>query len=137
MNTSMITNSQRNFGLDLLRAIAVLLVVFSHYFASTPLRVGGVIGVEMFFVLSGYLIGSILYRFTLLSDIRVNDLYTFWVRRWVRTLPNYLFFLLVFTALAYPWYELDVSEWLKYLFFLQNLAEPLNGFYGLSWSLSI
>jgi peptidoglycan/LPS O-acetylase OafA/YrhL len=69
-------DTKRIFGLDLIRAIAVLSVVFAHSasllspFYRLP-YVGwflencsalGLLGVELFFVLSGFLIGSILIR---------------------------------------------------------------------------
>ncbi len=50
----------RNFGLDLARALAISLVVFSHL--SKSVEVFGLYGVELFFALSGFLIGGILYR---------------------------------------------------------------------------
>ena len=56
------SKDHRNFGLDVMRAIAILLVVFAHYFATTPLGLGGYCDVEIFFVLSGFLIGNILIR---------------------------------------------------------------------------
>jgi peptidoglycan/LPS O-acetylase OafA/YrhL len=62
---------KRIFGLDLMRAVAILLVVFSHVSCIMPkaqgfipdlMSIAGVIGVELFFVLSGFLIGRIIYR---------------------------------------------------------------------------
>ena len=60
----------RIFGLDLLRAAAILSVLFAHLFAVLYPHVpwlgllghGGFFGVELFFVLSGFLIGQILIR---------------------------------------------------------------------------
>ena len=63
--------SARVFGLDALRAAAILAVVLTHYFVvlypHMPawfglLGHGGFYGVELFFVLSGFLIGRILLR---------------------------------------------------------------------------
>ncbi len=63
---------KRNFGLDLLRAIAISLVLISHCtyllfpenesLLITFVRTLGAIGVDLFFVLSGYLIGGILLK---------------------------------------------------------------------------
>ena len=62
---------ERNFGLDLLRTIAITLVILSHctfLFQGPPnvfslvLRNMGVVGVDLFFVLSGYLIGGLLLK---------------------------------------------------------------------------
>ena len=92
--------------LDGLRGIAILLVVSVHYFydpdARMPLGLHfvqnffalGWTGVDLFFVLSGFLIGGILLKS--LCDGRLNtmgDVFVFWKRRWFRTLPNYYLFL--------------------------------------------
>jgi peptidoglycan/LPS O-acetylase OafA/YrhL len=70
-------------GLDGLRAIAVMAVVFYH--ADFLWAAGGFLGVEVFFVISGYLITSLLLVEWLKTD-RV-DLKAFWVRRARRLLP--------------------------------------------------
>ncbi|MDQ6693960.1 MAG: acyltransferase family protein [Chloroflexota bacterium] len=79
-------------GLDGLRALAVIAVLLYH--AELPWIAGGFLGVEIFFVLSGYLITSLL-----LSEWRQEgriDLRAFWFRRARRLLPA-LFLLLVVT----------------------------------------
>ena len=59
--------STRNPGLDLLRMTAIVLVLWSHPPATPPVLVGilsnrlGPTGVDLFFVLSGFLIGSLLF----------------------------------------------------------------------------
>ena len=71
--------------IDGLRAIAVLAVVLFHYFPKT--FASGYLGVDLFFVISGFLITSILYselegkRFSLLN---------FWFRRVIRLIPALL-----------------------------------------------
>lgn len=55
------TTSSRFAGLDGLRAIAVTLVIVYHLFPQSPLR-GGFVGVDVFFVISGFLITSLLLR---------------------------------------------------------------------------
>lgn len=70
-------------GLDGLRAIAVTLVVTYHLFA--PVLPGGFIGVDVFFVISGFLITSLLLREHGATDrIRIGE---FWRRRARRLLP--------------------------------------------------
>lgn len=71
-------------GLDGLRAIAVLLVVVYHLFPGFVLR-GGFIGVDVFFVISGFLITTLLLReHAHTGRIRLVD---FWRRRVRRLLP--------------------------------------------------
>src|SRR4051795_653379 len=71
-------------GVDALRALAVLAVFFYHANSSGWLP-GGFLGVDVFFVISGYLITSLL-----LSEFRKEgrvDLVRFWLRRARRLLP--------------------------------------------------
>jgi peptidoglycan/LPS O-acetylase OafA/YrhL len=67
--------------IDGLRAIAVLAVVFYHAGLGCP---GGYVGVDVFFVISGYLITSLI-----LKDLRQGtfSLATFWERRIRRIFP--------------------------------------------------
>ncbi len=67
-----------------LRAIAVLAVVLYH--AHMPGLPGGFVGVDIFFVISGYLICGLLHR-ELATTGRI-DLARFWMRRSRRLLPN-------------------------------------------------
>lgn len=78
--------------IDGLRAIAVLSVVFFH--TDVPGFGGGYVGVDIFFVISGFLITSIL-----LKDLRANDFSVarFYERRIRRIFPA-LFPVIVFTA---------------------------------------
>jgi peptidoglycan/LPS O-acetylase OafA/YrhL len=83
-------------GLDGLRAIAVLAVIFYH--ANVSWAVGGYLGVEVFFVISGYLISSLLLREYLASQ-RVA-LSQFWLRRARRLLPALCLLLAAVVPLA-------------------------------------
>lgn len=79
-------------GLDGLRALAVLAVLFYH--ADTTWLPGGFLGVDVFFVISGYLITSLLL--VEWRDHRRIDLPAFWLRRARRLLPA-LFVLIALT----------------------------------------
>ncbi|MGJ7484793.1 acyltransferase family protein [Variovorax sp. LT2P21] len=127
----------RSFGLDLARVAAIAFVLLSHF--AHKLEFVGVFGVELFFALSGYLIGGVLYR-SLLTTPRwsFHDVRVFWVRRWYRTVPNYLFFLVV--ALFFHAYfgGLPTARHLAaHLVFMQNMMSGDNAFYGVSWSLAV
>lgn len=127
----------RSFGLDMARVTAIALVLLSHF--AQDFEFVGVFGVELFFALSGYLIGSVLYR-SLLTTPRwsFEDVRVFWMRRWYRTVPNYLLFLVV--ALFFHAYfgGLPTARHLAaHLFFVQNMMSGDNAFYGVSWSLAV
>ena len=127
----------RKIGLDMARVGAVALVLVSHFVAR--LEFLGIFGVELFFALSGYLIGGILYR-NLAGAERwsMADVGNFWARRWWRTLPNYYLFLAVALVFHYFYGGLPgLAEIPAYLVFAQNLMNGSNPFYGVSWSLAV
>lgn len=82
-------------GLDGLRALAVIAVLIYH--AQYSLLPGGFLGVEVFFVISGYLITSLLLKEREQSG-RIN-LPAFWLRRARRLLPAV--FLLILSSLVF------------------------------------
>ena len=102
----------------------------------------GFYGVEIFFVLSGFLIGNILYKRFVLEDYSTKTICYFWIRRWFRTLPNYYLVLLInIVVLVLVGYQLPnfspTSDLWKYAFFAQNLYKEQIIFFPESWSLSI
>lgn len=138
-------HGKRNWGLDLMRTIAALSVVFSHFFehleghpALKALNVGfgGLYGVELFFVLSGFLIGGILIRKSTAEDWSLNAIRQFWYRRWMRTLPVYYLYLAAYVVIV-PAAASSARLW-QYITFTQNLLwQTSPGFFGVSWSLTI
>lgn len=97
-------------------------------------------GVELFFVLSGFLIGTILIR-TLEEKEHFGwrDLTHFWKRRWFRTLPNYYLILAINYWLVSSQIingDINQFDW-KFLVFSQNLYEYFHSFFWESWSLSV
>ncbi len=129
----------RIFGLDLARAFAISLVVLAHLNQGT--HEVGIYGVELFFALSGFLIGTILHRNVPREGAwTAARMLNFWQRRWWRTLPAYYLFLLV--AVAHHGFrgELPEGGWAglaPYLVFAPNLMSPNEVFYDISWSLCV
>ncbi|MEZ4802574.1 MAG: acyltransferase [Gelidibacter sp.] len=138
--------SKRIFGLDLMRAVAIMMVVFSHIRWITPnarsiipdlMSISGVMGVEIFFCLSGFLIGRILYKMYMSENFSFKHVFYFWIRRWFRTLPNYYLALLMNILIVfYIGSQLPEHIW-RYFFFLHNFATEMPWFFAESWSLSI
>ncbi|MGY3551019.1 peptidoglycan/LPS O-acetylase OafA/YrhL [Bradyrhizobium sp. USDA 4472] len=131
----------RDEWLDLLRALAVSLVLASHgsWFFAQPeesvfANVTATLGVEIFFVLSGFLVGGILFEQVMSGASWHSLLPTFWVRRWIRTLPSYYLFLGL-NILIYQ--RSGLPPLAPYFAFLQNFAHPIPAFFPESWSLAI
>jgi peptidoglycan/LPS O-acetylase OafA/YrhL len=139
-------SSQRIFGLDLLRTIAILIVVLEH---SLPIisehfevlkHLALPDGVDLFFVLSGFLIGG-----QLISGIAnekhfyFKQLKTFLKRRWRRTLPNYFLFLgLNLVLIHFALIKGEINTYLlTYFCFLQNIFTPVDFLFWESWSLAV
>lgn len=130
-------------ALDGIRYVAMLLVLLSHYVVFTrfgPLSVLlGAVGVNLFFVLSGFLITRILLAQK--EDPRqgpLADLRSFYSRRILRIFPLYYLLIILGLCFAIPNARQEV---LALLTFTQNVPEtgfglPQSGLYRIFWSLS-
>ena len=133
--------------IDGLRALAVMPVIFYH--ASYPFFSGGYLGVDIFFVISGYLISYII-----LDDLTRNkfSILNFWKRRAKRILPALLSVIIFASLLSYfyiPNNEIKVfsNSIVSSLFFYSNFFFQFNtGYFDFAaeyqplihtWSLSI
>lgn len=131
---------QRQPGLDLLRAIAIIVVVLYHAgIMGFPLpgRVHrfGWIGVDLFFVLSGYLIGGQLLA-PLVRRQRM-DLRRFFARRALRILPAYFFILAIYFFLpSWREYQEMFPVW-KFLISVQNIGLRGGTAFSHAWSLAV
>jgi len=129
----------RIFGLDVVRTLAVLLVLISHStfllfpqennFLITITRFFGTVGVDLFFVLSGFLIGRIILRLLKQEKVSFNDLFYFWIRRWFRTLPNYFLILILNIILFYVFHGELINRIGYYFVFLQNFSTAQSDFF--------
>ena len=102
----------------------------------------GFIGVEVFFVLSGYLIGKILYKVFDKEATDYKEIFNFWKRRWFRTLPNYYLFCIIILALGlffrYEKFADNPFVVLQHFLFWQNIWYPREPwFMTVSWSLAV
>ena len=126
-------------SMDFLRAVAIILVILAHSVFSygapehlAPLQFGGT-GVDLFFVLSGWLLGGLLFK-----EAEKNgriDIKRFWIRRWMRTFPAYYAVLILSVGQRYLTKDNVSFPW-EYFVFVQNYAYPLE-FFSISWSLSV
>lgn len=141
----LLQKKQRIFGLDVVRAVAIVLVLFSHIYylidSANPWLISisglfGFVGVELFFVLSGFLIGSILLKLFIDDHFSTKELITFLKRRWFRTLPAY-YLVLVLNLLLAIYLGYTIEGWWRYFFFIQNFSSYHITFFTESWSLSI
>ena len=109
-------------GLDGLRAIAVVAVLLFHAFPhAVP---GGFVGVDIFFVISGYIITKTYFERLRTGEVTLTQ---FYIKRFRRLAPAYILVLMVTTAAAYllvnPLYLKNFSESLAAQpFYLQNIV---------------
>jgi peptidoglycan/LPS O-acetylase OafA/YrhL len=106
-----------NPRLDGLRALAVLFVIFFHY--KIPGFTGGGYGVDIFFVLSGFLITQVLIK----GQEKEESLFVFYWRRFLRLMPalafmclSFLIFSLLYSKIVPPGIALqDIFASISYM----------------------
>ncbi|WP_211441711.1 acyltransferase family protein [Collimonas humicola] len=136
------SKSHRNNGLDTLRAAAIILVFMYHYmcFVSQEATFGwaskiGWVGVDLFFVLSGYLISNQI--FAGIARGQRLSLTNFYARRFLRTLPNFYVVLgLYFLFPVLMGGNTPPPLW-RFLTFTQNLWLQPGTAFSHAWSLCI
>lgn len=134
--------------LDVLRAVAVILVIIHHWIPpvslSNKLQLGA-IGVDIFFVLSGFLITRILFQYRIESDLsgmnKKSVLKIFYIRRTLRIFPIYYLVILILLffnkytgtniASAFPFFLTYTSNF--YFFKIQ----AWDGMISHLWSLAV
>jgi peptidoglycan/LPS O-acetylase OafA/YrhL len=144
MNDRKQINAKRFFGLDFLRALSISLLLFSHcswIYNSTTLfgkmqDASGFLGVELFIVLSGFLIGGILYKQFLHENYNLKDASLFVSRRLMRVLPSYYLVIFILT-IVFLLFGFSVTEVWKYPLLIQNFSSPVPSFFPESWSLPV
>src|SRR5271165_53500 len=141
--TKSIFDQERLAGLDGLRGYAVLFVMFSHYYVGKLFGISedrlitlGVYGVEIFFILSGFLI-----TFLLLKEEREYGriaLGLFFGRRALRILPPVFFFLLTLVLLTgLGFFNIPVLDFIAGACFFRNYVTDGSPETGHLWTLAI
>ena len=141
----MTTNGGRIRSLDGLRAVSIILVMISHLVGVRgfliPEGAGrvfelGELGVRVFFVISGFLITSILL--TELASRKSIDLARFYFRRTLRIFPPYYLFLTVLVAIqAIGLITLNPGDLSHALSYTSNYHQQRSWFVGHTWSLAV
>jgi peptidoglycan/LPS O-acetylase OafA/YrhL len=138
-------NKTRFLSLDLLRGVAVILVLGRHIpdwsavegsvigYILKMWKLGGWTGVDLFFVLSGFLVSSLLFREQFSTGaITVKR---FYFRRGMKIYPAFYFFLLVtIVQKLTAFQELDKRAVFSEVFFLQSY---IPGLWNHTWSLAV
>jgi peptidoglycan/LPS O-acetylase OafA/YrhL len=135
-----------------LRAISILLVIlhhlainhglFNNFPVSGPLRIignflqDGQMGVNVFFVISGFLITSLLMREEeAFGSISVKD---FYIRRTLRVFPAFYFLLLVYAILQIAGdIKISAPSWITAITYTKYFNWKLDWYTAHAWSLSI
>lgn len=137
------TDHSRMIQLDILRGVAILLVIFAHTIPPETsswqsvfryLQILGTTGVDLFFVLSGFLVGGLLFK-ELLTKSHL-DVRRFLIRRGFRIFPSYVVFLtfVFLLLLLHKSFTDSIRELLPNLIHLQNyLGSPREH----TWSLAV
>lgn len=147
MTSGQIKGPQRIVALDFLRGLAIFLVLFRH--SIIPPEDAGVLspmvtfiknlgwsGVDLFFVLSGFLVSGLLYR----EHIKTGhiDVRRFVIRRGFKIWPLYYFYLVLTSVLTFRRTGYSVSEtasllWGNYVHIQNYTGTPLPH----TWSLAV
>jgi peptidoglycan/LPS O-acetylase OafA/YrhL len=128
--------------LDSLRAIAVAAVTWHHWMPHHQYGVPFASGVQLFFVLSGFLITTILLEARQKKDLLTvpqssHVLFNFYARRFIRIFPLYYAVLIAATCInvsnlraTYLWHALYLSNY--YFISIQALVGPIAHFWTLA-----
>ena len=133
------SSSQRIASLDGLRTLSIVMVLFGHLWGTNGFPKNAVtealaqyahLGVQVFFVISGFLITTLLLR-EHKSTGRI-DLYAFYRRRMFRIFPAAFFYITVMAIVARPGYL-----WWAYTYLMCYAGDGRPWLLGHLWSLSV
>jgi peptidoglycan/LPS O-acetylase OafA/YrhL len=134
-----LNNENRIKSLDFYRGLAILLVVFYHFNESIKY---GYIGVDLFFVISGFLVGGIVIK-----EYRKGKLkyWNFLLKRGFKIWPSYYFFIIAGNVIAYFTYRntrpenyIPLDDYPRYILFYRNFTgTPNHWSFDHIWSICI
>lgn len=128
-------NGSRNhqISLDLLRALAILLVLGRHSFSEGLWRWMGWSGVDLFFVISGFLVSGLIFsELKCTGDVKLGR---FLIRRALKIYPSfYLFIGISLMAGIVTGKRFEYSQIMSELFYLQSY---IDGMWMHTWSLAV
>ena len=141
--TASISDKHKLLGLDHLRALAITYVLLFHYqlfgHPEWVNKIGGFgwTGVDLFFVLSGFLIAGQL--FNTINKGKTINMREFFAKRFFRIIPPYLVVLLLYTAIPFLREREHMAPLWKYITFTLNFGLDLKttGTFTHAWSLCV
>ncbi len=128
-------NKSRLRELDFLRGIAILLVLLRHQPLFKFTTEMGWIGVDLFFVLSGYLVSGLLFKeYLKFGDIKPG---LFLIRRGYKIYPIYYISFLIYLSVFIFKKDVKILDIFSELFFIQNYTNGVGAINPVSWSLAV
>jgi len=121
--------------LDFLRGVAILLVLLRHITLFPFTTKMGWIGVDLFFVLSGFLVSGLLFKeYLKFGNIQITR---FLIRRGFKIYPLYYIFYLPYLYLIVRYSNLNLTHFISDMTFTQNYVNAGGYAYAASWSLAV
>ena len=129
------TLNKRLRELDFLRGIAIILVLFRHQYLFQFTKNMGWIGVDLFFVLSGFLVSGLLFKeYLKFGNIKPR---LFLIRRGFKIYPIYFLFYILYLVLILIDHKFNLIGLISDLTFTQNYILGWGYAYNASWSLAV
>lgn len=121
--------------IDFLRGIAIILVLLHHQKLFQFTTTMGWIGVDLFFVISGFLVSGLLFK----EYIKFGNINPrlFLIRRGFKIYPIYYLSYLLYLILIITEHRFNLKGFLADMFFVQNYVRGWGYAYAASWSLAI
>ncbi|MET0945852.1 MAG: acyltransferase, partial [Flavobacterium sp.] len=131
----MVSVNSRLRELDFLRGIAIILVLFRHQNLFDFTKKMGWIGVDLFFVLSGFLVSGLLFKeYKKFGNLQPG---LFLIRRGFKIYPLYYLTYFLYLAIKIIKNQFDLTGFLSEIFFIQNYVTGWGYAYVPTWSLAV